>query len=109
MTGIASPNMDRRITLYNYIETKSDTGEPVKTYSLLRTVWAKVEYKTAQETVMQSLPEALATLTFTIRYIDGIDEKTRIIYQSVNYDIIGMAEIGRKRFWQIEAKKPDLQ
>lgn len=98
-------SLDRRITLQNYTATQSDYGESVPSYSTLATVWANVVQKSGNESVLASKNTAQADCIFLIRYRTSVTEKTRIVYNSVNYDIIHIAETGRKRYLELTAKK----
>lgn len=101
-----SGKLDRRITIQSRVETPNSIGEVVISYATFAQVWAEVvplrgrEYFTAAQTV----PEA--QLRIRIRYMTGVTEKHRIVYEGVNYDILHIAEIGRKEGLEIMVKKP---
>lgn len=101
-----SGKLDRRITIQNRVETQNTLGEAVISYTTFAQVWAEVvplrgrEYFTAAQTV----PEA--QLRIRIRYMTGVTEKHRIVYEGVNCDILHIAEIGRKEGLEIMVKKP---
>jgi len=98
-------DLDRRIIIQNYTSSVDAHGQPIQTWTNFATVWAGVNFKGGSEGFMAEKLTATADLTFTIRYITGIDEKSRIVYNSVNYDIQTIAEVDRKRYLEISAKK----
>ena len=107
MIGTNIGEMDRRINLYNPTVAKSATGEPTRTFTLLKACFAKVEYSGGTENIITDAPTVTAEMYFTIRYCTGVTEKTRIEYHSVNYNITHIEEIGRKMFYKLSASKPD--
>ena len=107
-----SPNigeLDRRINLYTYTQTQSQTGEPVRSWTLLAAVWALVEYSGGSENIIADTPTATADIFFTIRYRSSITEKIRVEYHGVSYNVTHIEEIDRKRYLKLSASKPDNQ
>lgn len=98
-------SLDRRITLQNYTATQSDYGESIPTYSTLATVWAMVKPINGNESVTADKITVKADCLFTIRYRTSVTEKTRIVYNSVNYDITNISEVGRRKYLELTAKK----
>lgn len=101
-----SGKLDRRITIQNRVETQNTLGEAVISYTTFAQVWAEVVPLRGREyfTAAQTIPEA--QLRIRIRYMTGVTEKHRIVYEGVNYDILHIAEIGRKEGLEIMVKKP---
>jgi SPP1 family predicted phage head-tail adaptor len=98
--------LDRKIRIESRVETQNDYGEAVISYVLLANVWAEVIPLSGREffTAAQFVPEA--RLKIKIRYRSDIDERCRIIFESVPYDILHIAEIGRREGLEIMVKKP---
>ena len=46
----------------------------------------------------------MTTVFFIIRYRDGINQKMRIMYNGVYYDILNKFEIGRREYLRLPAK-----
>ncbi len=107
--GVATIIMDRRIQLWNPTATQSETGEAALTFTKFADKWAAISYKAGTEKITEDNLEVYASIVFTFRYITGIDEKTRIVFEGANYNIEHMAQLGRRYYWEIEASKPDLQ
>ena len=102
---MAIGNLDRQITIQTPTLTQDEYGEAVTTWSTLATTWAWVRYKSGGEAIFASKDTATADCIFTIRYRSGITEKLRIVYESVNYDILHIAEVGRRKYMELTAKK----
>jgi SPP1 family predicted phage head-tail adaptor len=98
-------DLDRRITLQSYTETANAFGEKVPTWSTLATVWAGVMFKDGGERLITQKETVTADVIFTIRYRSTVSEKTRIVWDSVNYDILHIAEVDRKRYLELAAQK----
>ncbi len=95
--------LDRKITIQEPTTTLNDYGEEETTWSKVADVWAEVKQQSARET-WGAGKVAETEIAFKIRYRTGIDETCRVIYDSVNYDITGVREIGRQDGLEIMAK-----
>lgn len=107
MRGINIGELDRRVDLYNYTETQSTTGQPAKTWTLYKSVFAKIEYGGGSESITAASPTPVADLFFVVRYDTLITEKTRVYYRGVKYNITHIEEVERKLFYRLTASKPD--
>lgn len=103
--GIGS--MDRRITLKGYTSAADAYGQMVKTWATGSVVWAAVEVVSGTEGQDNQAELSRRRLKFTIRYKSGVDETYRIVYEGNDYDIISVAEIGRRRYMEIIATVRD--
>lgn len=101
-----SGKLDRRITIQSRIETQNSFGEAVISYGTLAQVWAEVLPLSGRElfTAAQTFPEA--QLKVRIRYRADVTEKNRILHDGISYDIIHIAEIGRREGLEMLVKKP---
>jgi len=99
--------LDRRITIYSHTDTQSATGEPIRSWSLIRTCWAFVELAGGSETIIGNTPTVRSDKTFTIRYSSVINENVRIEFEGQKYNIQHIEEIDRKRYMKISATIPD--
>jgi len=99
--------LDRRITIQQPVETQNSFGEVVVSFTNFAEVWAEVIPVSGNErlTAGQILPEA--TLKINIRWLSGINEKFRILYENVAYDIQYIAELKRRDGLQITVKRPE--
>jgi SPP1 family predicted phage head-tail adaptor len=98
--------LDRRIRLETKSATLDTYGQETVTWNLLAEVWAEVLPTTGRELVasLQVTPEVMTK--FRIRWITGFKESDRIVYQNEPYDIVHIAEMGRREGLEIMAKKP---
>jgi len=98
--------LDRRIKIEQRVETPNAVGEAVISYTLLADVWAEKKFMSGRElfTAAQFVPEG--QVTYRIRYLNGVNEKCRIVDNEDTYDITYIAEIGRREGLAITAKKP---
>lgn len=99
--------LDRRITLQTYTSTRSEFGESTPSYATLVIVWAWVRFGSGQERMLADKNTVTADAIFTIRWRTGITEKTRIVWDGVNYDIIHIAEAERRKYLALTAKKTE--
>lgn len=102
-------NLDRRIAIQNYTVTKDGYGADIKTYAALITCWAKVRVDSGAEGIQAEQEIQTRTVTFTVRYYSAITEDSRIVYDGKNYDIISLAEVGRRNYLDITAKLRSVQ
>ena len=99
--------LDRRIKFYSRTLTKNSVGEEVVSYTTkVKEVYAKALPTRASEKFTASRDLLDRTIVFTIRYDDDLNDTThRIIFENVNFNILGIAELGRKRGLEILAQQ----
>lgn len=100
--------LDRKITLerFNYT-TDSGSGEQVKTWSALATVWASKRDVSDSERVASAEVSAEIGTRFQIRWDSSwsdLNPKDRVVYDGRTYDIVGVKELGRREGLEISAK-----
>ncbi|RMD51895.1 head-tail adaptor protein [Candidatus Parcubacteria bacterium] len=94
--ALAAGRLDRKISIEKPTVTQdANSGEVTHTWTLVQKVWAQVTPIRSKEKFL--FPRELGVLTnkFTIRYLSGIDETYRIVYDGKNWDILSIEEIGR--------------
>jgi len=92
-------HMDRRIALQSTTLTTNDYGQRVASWATYATVWASIKYKRGSEKVTDDQVGSTQTVDFTIRYstdVSGVKASHRLVYNSQNYEILYVQEIGRK-------------
>lgn len=72
-------------------------GEPITTWTLFATAWAKREDLTGRELFLANQTSAQMTTRFTIRYVAGLDEKMRILSNDRTYDIVSLSDPDGRR------------
>ncbi len=103
MRGMRFDRMDRRIRLESYTETQSATGAVTKTWATLATVWASVRRTDASESTAGDQWLGTKNTEFRIRHRTDVSDKVRIVYESNNYDITSVIELGRREGLLISA------
>lgn len=99
--------LDRRIVIQESTLTKDEYGQEMTAWGTFATVWAKVEDKSGSESYQADQLTATRMTVFTIRWIAGLTEKMRILYNYDYYDIQAIKSPDRKRTLQVEALKVD--
>lgn len=85
-----------RVTIQAPAVTKSDCGEPDKTWTDLETVWASIEHLTGREYWEAQQVQGERTLTFTFPYWRGLGYRHRLSYDSRYFDIKEIDDVGNK-------------
>jgi len=89
--------LNRRVTIESNTPSQSTTGEPVESWSTLDTVWAEMMKPSVAERFMGDKFAGFRGIVWRIRYRSDIDNLMRVVYSSVNYDIVGVYESGYKQ------------
>ena len=96
--------MDRRITLQVKTTTQNDYGEPIVTWTTYARIWAeKKDMKGLEKFIAQQVRAEIDT-RFVIRYRDDVSLTDRLTFESRDYDIQQVIEIGRRESLEIIAK-----
>lgn len=99
--------MDRQVTLQRFTITQNAIGEQVKMWTTLATVPAAYKADAGSEPVRGDKKEALRPDVFTIRYYSGLTPADRLQYGGVVYDILSVAEIGRRHLMELKARRQE--
>lgn len=89
--------LDRRITILQATTEKDDYNADVETWSTFKTVWAEVVDSAGAEVVQADQPTAVRTTTFTIRWIEGVTETMRVVFDGQLYNVVSIQRPDRKR------------
>ena len=101
--------LDRRVDLYRFTETVSDTGEHAKSWTLIKSCFAKYEPISGTENITAGQPTPVADVAFVVRYDSSISEADRIVFHSTNWNIFHIEEVERLVFMRLLCNKPDNQ
>ena len=96
--------LDQRVVIQNYTTTRDASGDQLETWSTLATVWAGVRYESGSEQQESDQKVATRTIIFTIRYLAGLTEKSRIVWDSRNYDVQFIDGNQRMRYYYLRAE-----
>lgn len=99
-----SGDLDRRITIEDVTRGQSGTGQPVETWSVFATVWASKRDLRGREYFEARADQAEVTTEFKIRPLTGLKREMRIQYDGETYDIMHIAELGRREGHMILAR-----
>lgn len=81
-------------------------GEPVATWGTVATVWASREDLTGRESFQAQQAQSEVTTRFTIRHLDGLTAKMRIVDDTTIYDVESVQDTdGRSRELILMAKR----
>jgi SPP1 family predicted phage head-tail adaptor len=88
--------LDRRVKLERlFAETQPD-GQVVEKYQEVARLWARVEPLGGREGFGQQQFVATGDVRFTIRWRDDVTPLERIVWDGREYDIVSVAEEGRR-------------
>lgn len=88
--------LDRRVRIDRLHVERDDVGQPVERWSLVAEVWARVEPLGGREGFGQQQFVATGDVRFTIRWRDDVTPLERITYGAREYDVVSVAEEGRR-------------
>jgi SPP1 family predicted phage head-tail adaptor len=93
----------KRITIQETTESRNDWGEVVDSWGTYVTRWARVQPLRGKEKWVAKQLEAEEVVYFTVRYVDGLTAKMRVLYNSNVYNIISFENTqGRNRVTVIQ-------
>lgn len=91
-------NLQYRVTL---LAPKSSpptaTGELLRTFSPVATVWASWNYGVGNEQYLADEKTTIQKVAFTIRYRGDVTTEWRLLYKGYIYEINAVAELGRRQ------------
>ena len=96
--------LDRQVRLERRFEEADDSGQAVVRWLPLATVWARVELLGGREGFGAQQFVATGDLRFTIRWRDDVTPLHRVVHEDVAYDVVTVAEDGRREALLIVAR-----
>lgn len=93
---IRTGELNKRVTIQQYVETADTFGELDRTWSNLVTVWAKVKPISASETYSAQQTGMTVNHEVWIRYRTGIAPKMRVVYGSRTFEIDGVMNLDER-------------
>lgn len=87
--SLAAGKLNRRITIQRRDSTQDAAGQPAMTWVDVTTVWAHILGDNGLRTihVAGDIPLSVKRYSFRIRYLEGIDEGMRVLYNGTPFDI----------------------
>jgi SPP1 family predicted phage head-tail adaptor len=101
---IAAGKLDRRIVLKTVTVDTDEFNAPTETLSDLATVWAEKRDLRGREYFQANSENAQIETVFRIRWRSDVSPLNRIAFDGRDYDIVSVAEIGRRDGLEIMAK-----
>lgn len=92
---------DRRITIEQPTETRDLVGDPITAWSEFATRWARKIDRRGTERFQAERETAEREVLFEIRYLAGVNETMRILFDGDTYDIEEVLEVRRRQFQTI--------
>ena len=99
--------LDRKITIEHPVRTANSYGEPVEVWEAFAVLWANVNHKGGREGFYARQVIAQGDVVFKVRYTAGVTPLMRVKYDGQIYNIIAVAEVGRKAFLEISSRCAD--
>ena len=97
--------LDRQIVIQSYTTSLNTFGEKVNVWATFVTLWANVQKHGGVEKLEGGKNTATNKVKFKVRYFAGITEDMRIVYNSQDYDIHEIQELGREGLWITASRK----
>lgn len=97
-------NLDRRIRIESPTTVDGDYGPQPGPWVLVASVYAELQAvpPSRSEAVRQGLQIARNQVRCRIRWRDGLDSSMRVVWDGVNYNIVGgPAELGRRDYLEM--------
>lgn len=95
--------LDRTIELQSATTSPNSFGEPVETWTTYVTLAARVTPQRGNERFAAHQIIGRAVTTFRVRYRAGVTIEHRIRYDSRDWDIHDVREVGRREGLEIDA------
>lgn len=91
--GMTIGELKHRVIFQRFITTINDNGFEAETWEDYKTVWASVSNLSGREFYQAAAIKAEKTVRFLIRYIDGVDNSMKILFEGKQYNIISIYNI----------------
>lgn len=95
--------MNRRVEIQAATVTQDEFGQPIETWATTRTVRAARRDVRGLERLRTDQELAERTSVFTMRWFSGLNAAMRLRHDGLIWDIIGVAEIGRRVALEVTA------
>lgn len=91
-----SGKLDRTIKVQSFTSTVNDYGTPIETWTDVATVRAQIIQSSTEEFLTNGASDE-TTIIFRTRYFSPIGGTSRIIFESEEYNVREVKEIGRRK------------
>lgn len=104
-------DLDRRILIQRDAGERDSFGQPVEDWQNVATVWARVRWLSGNESFSEGGEQRVARqmVEFTVRWRPGLEPRLRVVWEGRTYDIVDVAEIGRREGVSLRAHADNVQ
>jgi SPP1 family predicted phage head-tail adaptor len=95
--------LDRRVTIQSRSLASDAQGQQIESWTDVATVWGRRLDLRGREFMAAEAKHAEATCTFELRYRADVTPLNRLVCEGRVYNIVHVAEIGRRQSLQIVA------
>lgn len=108
---IVAGDLDRRVLLQYDAGGRDSYGQVVEDWRDVGQVWAKVRWLSGGETFNEGGAQRVARqmVEFTIRFRPNLHPRLRVVWETRVYDIVDVAEIGRREGLTLRAYADEVQ
>lgn len=99
----AAGRLDRIVTIQRMTVTQDETGQPVEAYATWRVVKMGKKDIRADERLRSDQELATEATVFVSHWITDLLTTDRLVVDEKTYDIVGIAELGRRSGLEITA------
>ena len=96
---------DALVEIWRYTSSQNSYGEPIKTWTKVRDIYAKVDYFNGSESVNGEQWENKQNQNVTIRYASDLTVRDRIKHNDVFLNIITISNIDRNMYQKLQCKE----
>jgi SPP1 family predicted phage head-tail adaptor len=102
----AAGRLDELYDVERATVVQDETGEPIETWTVWKSVWLGRQDVMAAERFRANQDMAIETTVLVGHYLPGLrhDDRLRRRQDGAIFDIVGLAELGRRAGWQITAQ-----
>ena len=86
-----SGKLRHRVTVEGLTETQDASGDVVKSYTVLGSVWAAIEPLSGREYFQAQQVVSEATSRIRLRYLPGVVPSSRVLFGSRVFDVLHVA------------------
>lgn len=104
---IDAGQLDRRLDVLRRTVASGDKWGDVYAYEPVNTLWAALKHDAEDERHAAEQAYAVRVVTFTTRYSADLFDTDRLECEGVEYEVIGIRQIGRREGLEIKARVYD--
>ena len=96
---------DELIEVWRYTSEQNGYGEPIKTWTKVMDVYARVDYLSGTEEVNGEQWENKKNINIMVRYMSDLTVKDRIKHNDVYLNIISVSEVDRRMYQKLQCRE----